>query len=305
MSFSTFLKTSLRNPAYAPRRLAWEFVTRGQPRDVTRHTRHGLFTFHSRDRSIGRNLFINREFDLKFVEETIALLVRIGLLKASGNPLLLDIGGNIGTVCVPLVARNVFKSAWAFEPDPTNLRLLRQNIGQNRLENRIQVHSCALSNEEGECELLLSNENYGDHRLRTGNDPGGSGTHDQSVKVPLKTLDNVLSAAGVKPQEISLIWLDVQGHEPEVLEGASEVLSGGVPIVLEFWPEVLRKRGGPVVEGYLNRLKSHFSAFYDLSKPHESSRAVTSLDDLMKMGLTGNRNEYTDLLLLPTGRNHG
>ncbi len=78
---------------------------------------------------------------------------------------MLDVGANIGMICIALMLQNYFKRAIAFEPDPKNFRLLVKNVAQNGLENRIDCFPYALSSAAGEAELELSPHNSGDNHL--------------------------------------------------------------------------------------------------------------------------------------------
>jgi hypothetical protein len=53
---------------------------------------------------------------------------------------------------------------YAFEPDPANCRLLRDNCALNQLEN-VQVEELALSDQSGDGQLYLSEDNLGDHTI--------------------------------------------------------------------------------------------------------------------------------------------
>ena len=62
--------------------------------------------------------------------------------------ILIDIGANIGPICIPAVKRNYVKQAIAIEPGPDNARLLRANVALNSLHDRIIVHECAVGASE-------------------------------------------------------------------------------------------------------------------------------------------------------------
>ena len=49
------------------------------------------------------------------------------------------------------------------------------------------------------------------------------------------TLDSYLSEHHISAKDIKYIWIDVKGHEPEVLEGAAQLYNGlAIPTCLEF-----------------------------------------------------------------------
>lgn len=103
-----------------------------------------------------------------------------------------------------------------------------------------------------------------------------------------------------------MVWLDVQGFEPEVLAGASRAIAAGWPIVMEFTPDDLLARG---TLGKLMDLirQGPYTRFFDLDNNVANSTGlpVTHLqqvaDELRQ------RKSFTDLLFLPEparGRAH-
>ena len=111
----------------------WNGILRKLPEmDLTRNTYHGKMSFSNKDQVIAYNLFHYGAFEYNKIVGTIEILRAIGLLKEK-NGILLDVGANIGTVCIPMVTKGFFVRAVAFEPDRTNFRLLQKNISQNDL----------------------------------------------------------------------------------------------------------------------------------------------------------------------------
>src|SRR5205807_5320043 len=54
-----------------------------------------------------------------------------------------------------------------------------------------------------------------------------------------------LAAEGVfDADDVTLLWMDIQGHEGHVLRGASALTGRGVPVVMELDPEALGRHGG-------------------------------------------------------------
>ena len=190
-----------------------------------------------------------------------------------------DVGANIGTPCIPAVAVHGFRRALALEPEPENFRLLRANVAFNSLEDRIDPHRVAASDTTGAVELTLSPDRSGSHSV------GAPDPRRRSIGVDAVALDDLLPRLELDPADIGLLWVDVEGHEPEVLRGASTLLHAGVPIVLEARRKNLAFL--PLVEGY--------GRVADLRARGEitSAREVPGLLD----GLRG-RNA-TDILLLP------
>jgi hypothetical protein len=114
------------------------------------------------------------------------------------------------------------------------------------------------------------------------------------IQVRACRLDDLLSTEAVEPQDVALLWMDVQGHEKHVLDGAETLLHFGTPVVAEFWPYGLL-RAGVSPDDFIAFASSHFASFYDLSAPspeRKSSAQIASLFECYR-GIS-----FTDLLLL-------
>ena len=158
------------------------------------------------------------------------------LLIGKSDGLVLDIGANLGTFCVPLAKKIPQLKFHAFEPQRIVSYQLCANVFINSLEN-VYVYELALSNENASIDLAMpdyANEsNIGafsidkevrenEYECKTVN------TTDRIDVAPLDflTLDN-----------IKLIKIDVEGHELEVLKGGIETIKASdyPPIIFEAW----------------------------------------------------------------------
>ena len=80
------------------------------------------FVVESKDRGTGRMLFLTGEQDFWKLKVVLSILNNEGLAQPIH---MIDVGANIGTIVIPALRRELFKSATAIEPHPGNLRLLR------------------------------------------------------------------------------------------------------------------------------------------------------------------------------------
>jgi FkbM family methyltransferase len=149
-----------------------------------------------------------------------------------------DVGANIGTTTLP--ALGYFERAIALEPVPANAALLRANVALNGLDGRVTGCEAACSSSRGEVTLRLSPTKSGGHEVRPVR-PG-----EQTLLVPAVTLDDVVADEGLRPTDAGLVWMDVGGHEVDVLRGATTLLDARVPIVAE-----IRARTAPDIERLL------------------------------------------------------
>ncbi len=215
---------------------------------ATVSTLHGPMTIDTRDDVIGRILFEQGGLEFDLIERATASLREGGKLADKGVGGVLDIGGNIGHTTLAMLKGGQFAFSVVFEPDPNNFALLRMNVDQNKMTSRVTAFQLALSDQEGELEFELSDQNFGDHRVRVRTDGILRQNYQESnrrvISIKSRRLDSVLSEMDpAKVREIGLVWIDVQGHERQVFAGATRILEAGIPIVAEFWPYGLARAG--------------------------------------------------------------
>jgi FkbM family methyltransferase len=158
------------------------------------------------------------------------------LLINEPDGLVLDIGANLGTFCVPL-ARKIPKLKFhAFEPQRIISYQLCANVIINNLDN-VYTYELALSNKDTSIDLEMpdyaAETNIGafsiDSEVRKNEyECSTVNTTDKIELIPLDflTCDN-----------IRLIKIDVEGHELEVLQGGFETIKRNnyPPIIFEAW----------------------------------------------------------------------
>jgi FkbM family methyltransferase len=160
------------------------------------------------------------------------------MASLSSGSVFVDVGANIGYFTV-LAACRVAASGkvFAFEPEPENFSLLRANLAMNGLLRRAEALHAALSDEEGEGRLYLSEDNLGDHQIYR------SGEHRRSVEVSLLNGSKYLQERVVR---LDLLKVDTQGSETLVMSGLMPLLRRlpSVPrILIELTPLSLREAG--------------------------------------------------------------
>ena len=278
----------------ALKRLVWRALSRLPEFRITRRTRHGVLGFSSRDRGVGRILFMRGEYEYEQLERAVAL----GGFPSRGRGWLLDVGANVGTVCIALARRGAFARALAVEPAPDTFRHLVKNVARNRLGDAIRCVNAALSATSGTAELELST-NSGDHRVRVAGPLAAEQYHEHTrplIRVPLRRLDDLLDEHGIARGDVGLLWMDVQGHERHVLDGAPKLLASGVPLVVELWPYGLR-RAGVEPEAFADYLGARFRSYYDLGQAAPIARPTAELP--ASLGPLVSYKSFTDLLLVP------
>lgn len=146
-----------------------------------------------------------------------------------------DVGANIGYYTL-LLAGLVGKEGvvQSIEPQADNYRMLTRNVGRNKADN-VLATCTALSDRDGRAELYESKTESGEHSLVNGR---VTTTNRTVTIVDVTTLDKIL-----RDGRVDFIKIDVEGNEQRVIEGGMETLKRNkdVKIVMEFWPEGLRK----------------------------------------------------------------
>lgn len=159
------------------------------------------------------------------------LVVRNGMTGATGNiycglhefadmalllhllregDLFVDVGANIGSYTI-LASAVCQAQSIAFEPDPGAAKALRRNVEASGVSHRVDIFETAAGASSGSGRLSVGHD--------TTNRMMGSGEAGGQV-VALKSLDEVLA-----DKNPTLIKIDVEGFEPEVMKGARDTLS--------------------------------------------------------------------------------
>ncbi len=159
-----------------------------------------------------------------------------------GCDVFIDIGASVGIYALQAAQRGLAKEIHAFEPDPRNYAQLMFNISLNRFIGRIQTHPEALSSASGtlQFEMAAGEKAIASQVAATataeaaeamGHLKPGTGTVCQ---VEARPLDEMLSYKGKK----IFIKIAVQGHEMDVLKGATQLLQDNDCFFeVYIWPE--------------------------------------------------------------------
>ncbi len=261
------------------------------------------FYVRTDDLGVGRVTFTDMAIERATLDYAFACLRALGAPDEQlRSGWFVDIGANIGTTSITAVAREMVAGAVCIEPVAENRALLERNAELNGVGERIRTLGYAVSDEEGTVTFERAPENTGDGRVRV-NDPSAEeenafGEADREiVEVPATTVDALAARGEIDLAETSLVWIDTQGHEAQILGGASTLLSSEVPVLAEFWPYGLRRADG--LERFYELVASGFSEFVDIGTVTDPSRPqrrpVAELPQLTPDygGVT-----FTDLLLL-------
>lgn len=213
-----------------------------------------LMTFSPHD-YIGRKIYRKGHFQRENVERLLSVLQQRGLLQP--NKVLLELGGNIGTQTVYFALSRAFRHIVTVEPDPRNFKLLRTNIDQNDLGKRITAINTAAGESEGTLDFFMHRDNHGkSSALR-------QSVRDVQIKVPVKPVTAILAEAGVTPDDIGLIWMDIEGYEPVAARSMLPLLERRVPFYMEFSPVFYGPAGSQAFVDYLAGFYEDCIVFYE------------------------------------------
>lgn len=157
---------------------------------------------------------------------------------AAGKNLLIDVGTNLGAVCLNLAKGQPGSTIYSFEPDLDNFNKAKRNIEANAVRN-IHLINKGLGSSPAQVTFVSPDPtNEGMKRVAAVSETI-AGLHDQVIDII--TLDDF--AAQNQLQPIELIKIDVEGYEMHVLAGASRILEQDRPaLFIEVDDQMLRSQ---------------------------------------------------------------
>ena len=217
--------------------------------------------------------------------------LHIWITVAKEARVILDIGANTGAYS--LIAKSVNPNARviAFEPLPKAIELFKKNCELNNFD--VTLYGKALSNFEGKAVV----------HLETSEDFAYAVAVNKKLQVPeIKTRELVIQTTTLKRvieeqnlECIDLIKIDVEGHEPEVLETIKDHLQRWRPVILieiltDYMGQRIEKIVGDVGYHYfnidesgkverVNHLSKSFSYNFLLCPPDRAERFVGAAAD--------------------------
>jgi FkbM family methyltransferase len=216
-----------------------------------------------------------------FEKDIVSLLTSL----AKPGTVFFDVGGNIGLMAIPVLRDCANCRVVSFEPSPNSLPFLQRTARESGYDARWRVVAKALSQKPDELDFVI-----GDARttLYEGFKSGGRLDNKHTIKVTVSTLDEEWRQLG-KPS-VSVIKIDVEGAELDVLEGGRECLEKSrCAILIEWNADNLRAYGRSVdsILPIMDQLKYRMFAV----------PSYTEIHDATELGLQVMRTE--NFVLLP------
>ena len=130
-----------------------------------------------------------------------------------------DVGAHLGTIVSAVIEHDSSIKVIAIEAEPEKAVRLQQKFPT------AEVHGCAAGDYVGEASFFVNTKKSGESTLlRPAN---CKMLNIVEIKVPATTLDDIVSS-----NEIDVIKIDVEGAEPGVLRGASNLLEKNRPTIM-------------------------------------------------------------------------
>ncbi len=229
---------------------------------------------------IGRHVVAKGHYSRDRVSDLLSELDSRGALPERGG-CLLEIGANIGTHTVYFAVTGRFGRIVSVEPDPRNLSFLRKNVALNGITELVQIIECAAGEGDGELSLHRVAGNYGNSSFLHTHPTG------DSVIVSVRPVDAILATAGISEESISLVWMDIEGFEPQAVKSMLGLLKRQVPLYIEFTPELYGAEG---TRAFVNSLAQHYDECIVMKNSGKETMAVRQLISL---------GRQCDVLFLP------
>lgn len=217
---------------------------------------------------LGYRFFLEEGFD--------NFLLMLGKkLKISEKDILLDIGANIGTTCIPF-AILTGAEVIGIEASKYNASLLLKNAYLNNIKLDAYINCVVdeFSNSSNKwMKMFHKDGNRGANSIFKSWNPSLLDNIEEYVST--NTIDKIIN--GVEKERIKLIKLDVEGAESMVLKGADSMLKLNVPVVFEYRIDLNTEEN--INNKDLVNLLSENSKLFGIKKV-KNSFSLTSFDHL-------------------------
>lgn len=139
-----------------------------------------------------------------------------------------DIGANIGEFSIAVAGRFPNSLIYAFEPDPIAYECLKFNVNAMNLSPTIKIVDKALSNLSGLSSFYISTSNADSSLIEPA-------SYSKIIKLNCIRGDKFMQQENIN--KISLLKMDAEGFEPEILEGFGDRLNHIDFFAIDVGPE--------------------------------------------------------------------
>lgn len=238
------------------------------------------FVANSTDIEIQGMMFeTKRVWAAEDIERLGNLLEKYYDIKKDSVGIFCDIGANIGTTSVYMKEKIIPNyELHAFEPMKENFKLLRANLILNDISN-YKVNNVALAGEKTEYNMKKVYGNWGNCSIT--NEVG-----DNVEQVISTTLDDYLADYQIKDDEGIVLWIDTEGFEIDVLNGAKMTIKKKPAIFIE----INSAHYGDRIEDLISILGDNYSGYISFANEEDVVSDMATLREV---------KEQIDIFLIP------
>lgn len=187
------------------------------PEKVVYHLRNGM-TISSRSKAID-GMALNDVW----LEETYEPARKHLPFNWKACRTIVDVGGNIGTFTLFAAHKAPEAKILTVEPEPGNIGMLKQNIADNKISDRVTVIEAGVGTEETTATFYVAHKNSGGHSLYHYTE----NSHPVEVKIiPLKAIFERNNLKGC-----DYLKLDCEGGEYDALYGMPDEILKNIPFM--------------------------------------------------------------------------
>jgi FkbM family methyltransferase len=155
------------------------------------------------------------------------------------NSVYFDVGANIGLMSIPILYKHPLCKVVSFEPSPNTLHYLKQTVKDSHFGDRWLTIDKAVGRCAGDLDFCIADPGLGvfdgfvDTKRANKFLTAGQKQSTRKITVPVTTLD--IEWLAMSKPSVSVIKIDVEGADYQVLEGAVNCIENEKPFIFLEW----------------------------------------------------------------------
>lgn len=140
----------------------------------------------------------------------------------------LELGAGRGASTLQLATCGLFSKVFAVEPEPDNFKELTQKVSHDGLADVVECVRYAAGAIDGLVNLHINRTDRLKSSIKRQKES------DVALRVPLSTVETMLTEARITPDRVGLVWVDIEGYEAMACLGLRHLMAIGVPLYIVF-----------------------------------------------------------------------